>query len=452
MKRAALFMTLVLVLALSGCDKRFGRLRLLLGDDSLNEYVSVEKDSVTMFASPSDRKKGIAECRIYKEEYATFVKMLRVLDEEAVLKAYRAKGASRFDPAFTERVASMDAMAYSPGTVPGKPLDGLRVAIDPGHSAGSMKEAKREGKYISMISPGGRKVEFYEARLNLATALALRELLERDGATVMLTREKNSQVYPVPFDRWVRTSFRAAVKEKLGEGHITPAAAARLLHRTGDRQRLKFFNSEYEMPCRARLINSFRPHVTVLAHYDASGGDEPYRTKYLRIKEIMAGNGSGEGLLDDVRRVIESIPETKRDFTTVFVPGCFLHGELATMESRIELLRLVLSDDLDESMRYSKYVVDNFSSYLDLARANDRFPGARRAGICMRGVYARNFRMTRLVRGALCLGEPLQQNCMKEAILLSEINSGKTPDRVLAVARAYYDAIRKYARNGRAAR
>ena len=157
-----------------------------------------------------------------------------------------------------------------------------------------MKEAKREGKYISMVSPGGEKVEFYEARLNLATALALREMLERDGATVMLTREKNGQVYPVSFDRWVRTSFRAAVHEKLRDKYITPATAARLLRRAGDRQRLKFFNSEYEMPYRARLINAFRPHVTVLAHYDASGGDEPYRTKYLRIKEIMAGNGNGK--------------------------------------------------------------------------------------------------------------------------------------------------------------
>ena len=134
------------------------------------------------------------------------------------------------------------------------------------------------------------------------------------------------------------------------------------------------------------------------------------------------------------------------------MPGCFLRGELETLESRIELLRLVLSDDLEESIRYSKYVVDNFSSYLDLQATNDRYPGAYRAGICRRGVYARNFRMTRLVRGPLCLGEPLQQNYMKEALHLSAINTGKTPDRVLAVARAYYNAIRKYACNGRAGR
>jgi hypothetical protein len=452
MKRNALLMLLAFAVISAGCDKREGRLKLLLGDDSLAEYVSVEKGSVTMYASPADRKKGKVECRIYENEYPTFVRIFRVLDEDAIRRAYRTKGAARFDAAFIEKIRTLDNRPFRPGSDPGKPLAGLRVAIDPGHSAGSMQEAKREGKYMSLYKPDGGKVEFYEAALNLATALALKEMLERDGASVMMTRDKNSQVYPVPYDRWVRTGFHAAVREKLREKFITPAAAARLLRGAGDRQRLKFFNSEYEMPWRARLINAFQPHITVLAHYDANDGDEPYRTKYLRIKSIMTGNGQGEKALDEVRDVVESIAETKRDFSTVFVPGCFLRGELDTEESRVELLRLILTEDLDDSIRYSKYVVDNFSSYLDLPAANDRFPASYRTGICRRGVYARNFRMTRLVRGALCLGEPLQQNNMKEALQLAEIGTGKTPERALAVARAYYDAIRSYVRSGRAGR
>ena len=452
MKRNVFLVMLALVLSVAGCDKRTARLKLLLGDDSLEEYISVSGDSVTMYASPADRKKGSVECRIYRDEYETFARMFRVLDEDAIRRAYRSKGTGRFDAAFMEKIRSMDDRPFRRGSDPGKPLAGLRVAIDPGHSAGSMKEARREGKYMSLYTPDGKKVEFYEAQLNLATARALKEMLERDGATVMLTRDRNSQVYPVPFDRWARNSFNAAVREKLRDRFITPGAAARLLNGAGDRQRLKFFNSEYEMPYRARIINAFRPHVTILAHYDANDGDEPYRTKYLRIKSIMSENGPGENTLEEVRDVIESIPETRKDFSTVYVPGCFLRGELENEESRIELLRLVLSDDLDNSIRYSKYVVDNFSSYLDLPAANDRFPASYRAGICRRGVYARNFRMTRLVRGALCLGEPLQQNNMKEAIRLAEIGTGKTPDRALAVARAYYDAIRTYARNARAER
>jgi hypothetical protein len=79
--------------------------------------------------------------------------------------------------------------------------------------------------------------------------------------------------------------------------------------------------------------------------------------------------------------------------------------------------------------------------------ARDTFPGAFHAGLFRNGMYARNFRMTRLVRGTLCLGEPLQQNNMEEARRLAEIMDGRVPERVKSVARAYYDAVRKYVKN-----
>jgi hypothetical protein len=48
------------------------------------------------------------------------------------------------------------------------------------------------------------------------------------------------------------------------------------------------------------------------------------------------------------------------------------------------------------------------------------------------------------VRGTLCLGEPLQQNNLREARELAAISEGRVPDRVKTVARAYHEAIRKY--------
>jgi len=72
-------------------------------------------------------------------------------------------------------------------------------------------------------------------------------------------------------------------------------------------------------------------------------------------------------------------------------------------------------------------------------------PGGKKTGFCRKGVYARNFRMTRLVRGTLCLGEPLQQNNILEARELAVISEGGVPGRVRTVARAYYEAIRTYA-------
>ena len=441
------FILIIIIMAnlVSGCDSRTGRAKLLVGDSSLEGYFSIEPRSVTVYASPEDRISGRIECRVYDDEYDVFARMFRVLEEDAIIEAYRSKGSSRFTPDLIRKVMTADEGEYRPAGDPSRPLAGLRVAIDPGHSAGSMEEAKREGKYIVLFTPEGEKLAFYEAALNLATSLLLKEMLEGDGAEVMLTRTKGAQVYPVPFDAWVKNNFRRAVREKEREGLITSAAAKRLLTRSNDRQRLKFFNSEYEMPHRARLINRFRPHVTVLAHYDARDATPDYRTKYLLIKDIARSRDNPAERMRRIGEVVDSISALDDNFCTAFVPGSFLRGELAAMESRIEFLRLVVSTDLDRSIRFSRQVVRRFKKELEVPPSPKTFPGSRLVGPRSGGVYARNLRMTRLVRGALCLGEPLQQNNLEEARRLVEIETGRTPERVADTARAYHRAIRDYA-------
>lgn len=437
---------LIVMFFMTGCDTMRGRVSLLVGDDSLKEYYSIESGSVTMYASPEDRRSGRMECRVFTREFDVFVKMFRVLDDEAIREAYRTKGGAPFGDEFAARIRAMDDKRFRHKAGSAPPLEGLRVAIDPGHSAGSMDEAVREGKYIWIFDTDGRRLKFHESRLNLATAQILKELLEKDGATVMLTRNANRQVYPVPFDAWAPRNFRRAVLEKRREKQITEGEAAMLLTRAGDRRRLKFFNSEYEMPYRAKLINAFRPDVTVLVHYDFCGKHAGYRDKYGRVLDVLAKKyGSRAALMADYREVMRSTAVTDYNFSTVFVPGCFLRGELDSMEARIEFLRLAISPDLKNSIRYSVYVMENFRRMLGLPPADMPMPGGKKTGFCRKGVYARNFRMTRLVRGTLCLGEPLQQNNILEARELAVISEGGVPGRVRTVARAYYEAIRTYA-------
>lgn len=446
MKRRQIYMlTVIAALLIAGCDSRSRRVKYLVGDDSLHGYFSLEARSVTIYASPEDKRAGRIECRLHDDEYGIFARMFRVLDDDAIEEAYRAKGQSRFSEEFIQKVMSADDGEFRPAGDTARPLAGLRVAIDPGHSAGSMEEAVREGKYILLFTPAGEKLSFYEAALNLATARVLKEMLERDGATVMLTRTQGGQVYPVPFDAWVKRSFRRAVREKERDGFITSATAKRLLTRSSDRRRLKFFNSEYEMPHRAALINRFRPHVTVLAHYDARDATPDYRTKYLLVKKIAQSPGGAADRMKRINEVVDSISALDDNFCTAFVPGCFLRGELASVESRIEFLRLMVSTDLERSIRFSRHVMEHFKKELDLPPSPETFPGSRLVGFRSGGVYARNLRMTRLVRGALCLGEPLQQNNLDEARRLAEIGRGQIPERVRETARAYHGAIRDYA-------
>ncbi|MBN2223089.1 MAG: N-acetylmuramoyl-L-alanine amidase, partial [Deltaproteobacteria bacterium] len=307
MKRTLWYMLAITVLSITACDSRSGRVKYLVGDDSLRAYFSLDARSVTIYASPEDKKEGRIECRLYDDESEVFARMFRVLDDDAIEKAYREKGSSRFSPAFIKKIISADDAEFRPAGDPARPLEGLRVAIDPGHSADTMEEAVREGKYILLFTPEGEKLSFYEAALNLATAMMLKEMLERDGATVMLTRTRGGQVYPVPYDTWVKKSFRRAVREKERDGFITPAAAKRLLTRSSDRLRLKFFNSEFEMPHRAMLINRFRPHVTVLAHYDARDATPDYRTKYRLIKNIARSRGNTSERMKRINEVVDSI-------------------------------------------------------------------------------------------------------------------------------------------------
>ncbi|OHD71052.1 MAG: hypothetical protein A2W19_08560 [Spirochaetes bacterium RBG_16_49_21] len=448
MKKKYVFIWIFLVVLSVGCDRRSRRLALLVGDPSLEGFVSLERDSVTMYASPEDKKTGRIECRIYEDEYQVFLKMLGVLDDSSINRAYRSKGSSRFTGDFIKKIESQDKRITHTGENPSMPLEGIRVAVDPGHSAGSFDEAIREGKFMWLINSQGSSIKFYEAALNLATARTLKDMLEKDGARVMLTRNSGRQVYPVPYGSWLRGNFRQAVYEKLRDRHISAETAASLLNRAREEEKLKFFNSEIEMPYRARLINAFHPHITVLVHYDAMDDDPAYRSKYLRIKNIL-GNKSATATqrLKEIEDVVKSISETGRDFCSVYVPGGFLRGELDAVESRIEFLRLIISPDLENSILYAKYVLENFEKLLDVPPAHESFPNALPADFCSKGLYARNFRMTRLVRGVLCLGEPLQQNNMREAVELSSITEGKVPERVKLVARAYHEAIRKYVKN-----
>lgn len=431
---------------LCGCDKRTTRLKYLVGDPSLHDFYSVEPDSVTMYASPEEKKSGSVECRIYSDEYDIFIKMFKVLDDAAIIDAYRSKGAGRFSAEFIAKIKSLDEGRFRPGVSPAKPLEGLRVAIDPGHSAGNIDEAIKEDKYVILFTPGGNKYRFYEARLNLATARELRDLLRAKGAAVMLTRDEERQVYPVPYDLWVRRDFHGTVREKMRERFITPDEANRLLRWVPPKGILKFFNSEVEMPFRAGLINAFHPHITVLVHYDANDIYTTVRNNSGLVRNALRKRyRSYRERQDEIRDAANAVTATKHECCAVFVPGCFLANELNPVQSRVEFLRLVISSDLDGSVRYSNYVIDNFTRYLGVPLPDSGYPGASLITAGKRGVYARNFRMTRLVHGTLCLGEPLQQNNLKEAPRLAEISEGRVPTRVRDVARAYYDAIRKYA-------
>jgi len=105
-----------------------------------------------------------------------------------------------------------------------KPLSGLRIALDPGHVGG--KWDLEERKYVRQVTPEGETV-LSEGLLALQVGLLLSNELKKLGAEVLLTRTTAKPV------------------------------AANALNKS-------------ELSTRARHINAFQPHLTIVIHFDAA--------------------------------------------------------------------------------------------------------------------------------------------------------------------------------------
>ena len=317
-----------------------------------------------------------------------------------------------------------------PPQSPQKNLQNMRIAIDPGHIGGDTC-CFLESRYVWMDPKavnGREDITFHEGQLALLTALHLQELLQKKGAQVMLTKKRlGESVYHKDFFTWLREDFRNDVESYVSQiSDLNERAKQRTWWLT--RSHLwsifrKFYNP-LDLKARAAKINQFRPHITIVIHYNVGAGNNE--------------NGQNIGSNDN--------------YNMAFIPGSFLKGELTTATSRYHFLRLLLSSDLQNSLQLSQKVVEKFTEKLDVPPLVDsnkadylhKYSLATPAP----GVYARNLTLTRLVHGTICYGESLYQDNLKEAYLLAkkddEIAGVKISHRVRLVAEAYFEAISSY--------
>lgn len=139
---------------------------------------------------------------------------------------------------------------------------------------------------------------------------------------------------------------------------------------------------------------------------------------------------------------------TDRNFNLVFIPGAFCSGELAAAEDRYHFLRLICTQDLENSYIIAQDLVDRFTAHLQvppLKTAKRAVAGFGNSLISSDGIFSRNLCLTRLVKGPLCYGETLIQNNLQEALELSQnqamVEGIACPERVIDVAEAYYETI-----------
>ncbi len=267
-------------------------------------------------------------------------------------------------------------------------LTGKKIALDPGHCGGCYKYLEQR-----FIENGEHK--FDEGTLTFLTALHLKDLLEREGATVLLTREGIGKgAYPESFEQWL------VHNPEYLYNNLPPSQIFR-----------KYYNP-LDMCARAEKINQFEPDFSLILHFNAHSTDD-------------------------------------KNFNLVFIPGAFKKEELLNREERYEFLRLLFSGDLELSEALSENIAQAMVEKLTvpLVTSEDLVTYLPSVALEIKpGVYARNLCLTRKIHSPLCYGESLIQNypeeCRKLATLDTEIHGIPCSSRLKEVAEAYFLGIK----------
>lgn len=188
-----------------------------------------------------------------------------------------------------------------PSGAPGKPLSGIKIALDPGHLGGDW--AKMEERWFRI----GNSTPVTEGDMTLRVAKLLVPRLKALGAEVYLTRSKAGPVTSARPSQ-LRGAAADSLKQK-GEA-ATPQAVAK------ESERLFYRASEIRR--RARIVNeSIRPDVVLCLHFNAEDwGNErnPRLVNDNHLHFLITGALTQEELSYDDQRLDMLVKLLNRSF------------------------------------------------------------------------------------------------------------------------------------------
>lgn len=238
-----------------------------------------------------------------------------------------AKRTPEFTLYFAPNTAACQARPYPYRTHsishdPQRPLDGIKIALDPGHIGGDW--AKLEARYFKL----GDDPPVEEARLNLITCQILAERLEADGAQIVWAKHG----YEPTTDERPDTLHREAIAALSPSGAAPPSSeevfglpVSRKRSTRGtlqytenriDEEAALLFYRSAEIRARADLVNRAHPDLTICVHYNADDWGNPDHP-------TLSGSS----------RLI------------IFVNGCYEKSELAYGDIRYDMMRKLLDRD-----------------------------------------------------------------------------------------------------------
>ena len=295
--------------------------------------------------------------------------LIEITDHEAMIHTGDAKSPDRFTLQFATPGHAKPAphrwqtTRDLPPAPPGKPLDGLRVAIDPGHIGGQWAELE-ERFFIVHSGPPVR-----EGDLTLTVARLLKPRLEKLGATVCLVRSETEPVTPL------RPANLLAMAKDSGEPAASPDALQRLAER--------LFYRTAEIHARARLVNrTLQPDLVLCLHFNAEAWGDPYHPKLAKPSHLH-----------------------------LLLNGAYTDTEIALADQRFSLLKKLLGRTHEEEARVGAAVADTFAARTHLPPFT--YPAGSATALPVNGhpyLWARNLLANRLYECPVIYMEPYVMN------------------------------------------
>jgi len=378
-------------------------------DHETARYFSITDKGITLYAEPEAK----AEVTLSWREVDSLKNIISNIPGAELEKLLTEKKDSLY------YYIKKDSLHYTHA----QSLKGMKIAIDPGHIGGTFHMGETESRCMNLMIDSTKQIELVEGNLTFFTAQLLKKKLETQGAQVMLTRpDTGISSLGLSFFEWKRKiKIRGYTDSLLKQGLITDKEIKLLHVRMEDKNLFSNVFGPMDLSERARKINAFNPDITVIIHYNVN-----------------------EKNLGWTRT-------SNKDYVMAFVAGCTTSTDLKTLQGRLNLLRLLISPDIENSVSLSSDVVTHLSTDLKVPIAK-KTDASYLSEHCLStpatGVYSRNLALTRLIHGTLVYGEPLYQDNEKECCLLTapgeNVEGCTVANRIALVADAYYKGIVDY--------
>ncbi len=258
----------------------------------------------------------------------------------------------------------------------GKPLDGVKIALDPGHIGGTW--AKMEERWFQI---GSRK-PVMEGDMTLLVARKLKRKLEAMGATVLMVRDATE-----PVTKARPANLRKEALEELRRRGVKNIRK----HYTGETDPLKTMSIQWqsellfyrmsEIRERGRIVNEkIKPDLVVALHFNAESWGDPADPKLVDENHLH-----------------------------LLVNGTYSPGELSYDDVRFEMLLKLLSRTAPESIAMSDAVAVSMRKAMNLPPYI--YTGRHATRVGKTGyVWSRNLLANRIYRCPVIYLEPYVMN------------------------------------------